>query len=169
MMLGGGKGGLRFGTLNGTHARLSQGRGPGRAGIFLGQIVSVPLSPLCSRNWPCRSNSPRRWRPASCPARSPLLPQPSVPCRGPWPSGLPPQQPPPSSQLPSWARLCFAPQREPSALPQGPSSLPPTRLPGEAGAWLPAVAVLASFSRDASGFLHPPGDCHSQPRASCPI
>lgn len=127
---------------------------PGRGGSFLVQTVSIPLSPLCSRNWPCRSNSPRRWRPASCPTRSPLRPLPSVPCLGPWPSGLPPQQPPPSSQLPFWAQLCFVPQQEPSVLPRGPSSLPPTRLPGEARAHFPAVSVPISSSQDAC-FLHP--------------
>lgn len=94
--------------------------------------MSSPLSLLCSLNWPCRSNSPRRWQPASCPAQSPPRLLPSAPCQGLSPSGLPPQQPPPSSLLLSWAQLCFAPQQELSALPQDPSSLPPISPPGEA-------------------------------------
>lgn len=142
-------GGFRFGTLKGTFflQQNAQGRSPGRED-FLGleHCVQSSLSLLCSLNWPCRSNSPRRWQPASCPARSPLRPLPSVLCQGPLPSGLPLQQPPPSSLLPSWAQLCFAPQQEPSALPQDPSSLPPISPPGEDRADFLAVTLPTLLS-----------------------
>lgn len=122
-----------------------------RAGGFSGVRLCPVLSLLCSLNWPCRSNSPRRWQPASCPARSPPQPRPSVPCQGPWPSGLPRPQPPPSSQLRSWAQLCSAPQRELSALPQDPSSLPHISPSRVAGTDFPAVTLpTPSSPQDAS-------------------
>lgn len=127
--------------------------------MFRGQAVSSPLFLLCSLNWPCRSNSPRRWQPASCLARSPPQLRPSVPCQGPWPSGLPPPQPPPSSQLPSWAQLCSAPQREPSALPRDPSSLPPISPSRGARAAFPVVPFPTLLSPGRlPPFLHPTGD-----------
>lgn len=140
-------------------------------GIFLGsEIVSIPL--FCSLNWPCRSNSPRPGSPLLAqPAPHPRQ-QPSVPCQGPWPSGLPPQRPPPSSQLQSWVQLCFAPQWEPFALPRDPSFRPLLALPGSPGLTSqqspshgypcppPALTPLPEMPSS----LHPAGECLLQPR-----
>lgn len=126
---GGGKEAVRLGTPKVMSLRQKSSwmwprEGVGFSGI--GDPVHFYFSlSLCSLNWPCRSNSPRHWQPASCPVRCPPQLLPSVPCRGPWPSGLLQQQRLPSSQLLSWAQLCSVLQRELSALLQGPSfSLP---------------------------------------------
>lgn len=131
---------------------------PGGGGLLWYRRPYFSLCFFCSLNWPCRSNSPRHWQPASCPVRCPPQLLPSVPCPGPWPSGLPRQQLPPSSQLLSWVRLCSVLQQGPSARLQDPSSSPPTRGP--------RMATSSLFL--ASTCLHIPGTTFGHLRGSHP-